>query len=164
MTARLISCFSFLLLGLLLAPISLVAGDEDLPDDFYGKVKVADAKTMHKWIATGKEFTVLDVRTEKEYRRDGHAPDSVLHPYSLNKRNRKQNDRFLDVVSEEFGKDTTLVILCSHGMRATHAAWELQEKKGFDEVYVFPGGFEGHHMHGYPAGDGWKSADLPLED
>ena len=49
-------------------------------------------------------------------------------------------------------------------MRATHAAWELQEKKGFNEVYVFPGGFEGHHMHGYPAGDGWKSADLPLED
>ena len=31
------------------------------------------------------------------------------------------------------------------------------------EVYVFPGGYEGHHMAGFPAGDGWRAAGLPME-
>jgi rhodanese-related sulfurtransferase len=54
--------------------------------------------------------------------------------------------------------------LCSHGMRASQAAAALQEQAGFTSVYVFPGGFEGHHMQGYPGGEGWKAAGLPVED
>ena len=46
---------------------------------------------------------------------------------------------------------------------ATQAAADLGEKAGFTNVYVFPGGVEGHHMDDYPAGDGWLDADLPYE-
>jgi rhodanese-related sulfurtransferase len=49
-------------------------------------------------------------------------------------------------------------------MRASQAAAALQEKRGFTAVYVFPGGYEGHHMDGYPAGDGWKAAGLPFDE
>jgi len=48
-------------------------------------------------------------------------------------------------------------------MRATEAADALQQQVGFSQVYVFPGGYEGHHMTGFPAGDGWRAAGLPME-
>jgi hypothetical protein len=28
---------------------------------------------------------------------------------------------------------------------------------------VFAGGYDGHHMAGFPGGDGWRAADLPME-
>lgn len=156
--------FNRLFCFLLLAPGLAFAGERKLPDDFTGIVKYADAATVQEWYDEGREFVVLDVRTEKEYRQDGHIPDSVLEPYSLNKRKRKANDEMLARVAEDYGADTTLLVMCSHGMRATHAGFELQESKGFSNVYVFPGGFEGHYMSGYGSGDGWKAAGLPLED
>ncbi len=141
------------------------AGDDlRMPDDFNRLVKSIDAEEMRDWMKNEREFIVLDVRTEKEFRKDGRAPDSVLHPYTMQKKKRQQNIDFLRDVAEQFDKSETLVVLCSHGMRATQAAWELQEKEGFENVYVFSGGFEGHHMSGYPAGDGWKAAGLPMED
>ena len=81
--------------------------------------------------------------------------------YSL--RDRDANQAMLERAASRFAPDETLLVMCSHGMRATHAAWELQERFGFEIVYVFPGGFEGHHMEGYGGGDGWKAAGLPLE-
>ncbi len=141
------------------------AGDEaSMPDDFTGLVQSIDAEEMRDWIDNKTEFIVLDVRTEKEFRKDGRAPDSVLHPYTMQRKKRQQNIKFLRDVAEQFDKSETLIVLCSHGMRATQAVWELQEKAGFENVYVFAGGFEGHHMSGYPAGDGWRAAGLPMED
>jgi rhodanese-related sulfurtransferase len=67
-------------------------------------------------------------------------------------------------MTAEFEPDDTIVLLCSHAMRASQAAAALQEKRGFTAVYVFPGGYEGHHMDGYPAGDGWKAAGLPFDE
>ncbi len=150
---------------LLFAMSTGFGGDQaSMPDDFSGLVESIDSAKMQEWFDGERTFVVLDVRTEKEFRNDGRAPDSVLHPYTMQKKKRKQNVQFLRDVADKFEKTETLVVLCSHGMRATQAAWELQEKEGFENVYVFAGGFEGHHMSGYPAGDGWIAAGLPFED
>lgn len=134
----------------------------DMPENFIGKVKFVDDENIRNWLDNERPFVVLDVRTKKEFRNDGRAPDAVLYPYTMNDKKRRDNEEFLRDVSEDFEPDATLVVLCSHGMRATQAAWELEAKAGFTEVYVFAGGYEGHHMPGYPAGDGWKAAGLPL--
>lgn len=140
------------------------AGATEFPEDFRGKVKAADADVVQRWYDQGQEFVVLDVRTPKEFRKDGRVPGSVNHSYTLRDREREKNRAMLDTVADTISPDTTVLVMCSHGMRATQAAWELQEEKGFSAVYVFPGGFEGHHMGGYPGGDGWKAAGLPLQD
>lgn len=131
--------------------------------DYTKTVKSADASVIEQWRSEDVSYVVVDVRTEKEYREDGRVPGSVLYPYSYNGKKKAVNEAFLDSVSRDFKQDDRLVILCSHGMRATQAAADLGEKAGFTNVYVFPGGVEGHHMDNYPAGDGWLDADLPYE-
>jgi rhodanese-related sulfurtransferase len=131
--------------------------------DYTKTVKSADASVIEQWRSEDVSYVVVDVRTEKEYREDGRVPGSVLYPYSYNGKKKAVNEAFLDSVSRDFKQDDRLVILCSHGMRATQAAADLGEKAGFTNVYVFPGGVEGHHMDNYPTGDGWLDADLPYE-
>jgi rhodanese-related sulfurtransferase len=133
-------------------------------EDYGGRVKTIDAPTMRIWIDEGRDFTIVDVRSEGEYDSDGHAPGSALHPWSIYNRDAERNKVFLEEMKAAFSPDATLVLLCSHGMRASQAAAALQEQAGFTSVYVFPGGFEGHHMQGYPGGEGWKAAGLPVED
>lgn len=140
------------------------SGHDAHGDSYVGRVKTVDAATITDWMSEGREFTIVDVRSEGEYDSDGHAPGSELHPWSIYNRDPERNKVFVQEMRETFRPDETIVLLCSHGMRASQAAAALQEQAGFTEVYVFPGGFEGHHMAGYPAGDGWKSAGLPVED
>lgn len=132
--------------------------------DYTALLKSADADTIKQWEQSGQEFVVLDVRTEREYKEDGHVDGSVLHPYSFNNKKRGQNERFLETVRKELEPDTTIVVLCGVGMRASQAAFDLQTKAGFTNVYVYGGGFEGHHMEDYPGGEGWKADGLPVED
>jgi len=131
--------------------------------DYTSTVKSADAVVIRKWRNEDAAYVVIDVRTEKEHREDGRVPGSRLYPYSYNGKKKGVNDAFLANISRDFEQDDRLVILCSHGMRATQAAADLGEKAGFTNVYVFPGGVEGHHMDNYPAGDGWLDAELPYE-
>ncbi len=150
-----------------LATVILLAGcggHEHPMEDFTSRVQTVDAATMRTWIDEGRDFTIVDVRSEGEYDSDGHAPGSELHPWSIYNRDAERNRVFIEEMTTLFPPDTTLVLVCSHGMRASQATAALQEQAGFTSVYVFPGGFEGHHMQGYPSGDGWKAAGLPLED
>lgn len=133
-----------------------------MPADFHGVVRYVDATQVRAWQAEPIPFVVLDVRTDEEFREDGHAPGAVLASYYLGSRRRGENVNFLRFVGDNYRPEQRLLLLCSHGMRATQAAWELQAKAGFEEVYVFPGGYEGHYMEGYGSGDGWKSAGLPM--
>ena len=156
------ACFPMaaLIIGLLAG----CAGHDHPKEDFTGRVKTADAATIRGWMSEGRNFTIVDVRSEGEYDSDGHAPDARLHPWSIFNQNPERNQAFLAEITEEFEPDDTIVLLCSHAMRASQAAAALQEKRGFTSVYVFPGGYEGHHMEGYPAGDGWKAAGLPFDE
>jgi len=140
------------------------SGHDHPMEDYTGRVSTVDAGTIRIWMDEGRQFTVVDVRTEGEYDSEGHVPGSELHPWSIYNRDAQRNEAFLQEMKAGFQPDATLVLLCSHGMRASQAAAALQEKAGFTSVYVFPGGFEGHKMQGYPGGDGWKAAGLPVED
>jgi len=140
------------------------AGQEHRAENYIGRVQTVDAPTIQIWMDEGRDFTIVDVRSEGEYDSDGHAPDSQLHPWSIYNRDAERNRDFLKEMQAGFPPDATIVLVCSHGMRASQAAAALQEHAGFTAVYVFPGGFEGHHMEGYPGGDGWKAAGLPVED
>lgn len=133
-----------------------------MPDNFLELVDYVDASTVREWQEQGMDVVILDVRTEKEFVEDGYAPGAVLQSYYLGKKRRHENAGFLDAVADRYDAGQKLLIMCSHGMRATQAAWELKEKKGFTDVHVFPGGYEGHHMAGYGGGDGWKADGLPL--
>jgi len=135
----------------------------DQHGDYTGKVQAVDAPTVADWYAEGRDFRILDVRTEQEFEEDGRAPQAELVTWSYRSRKAGVNEAFIETVPERFGTDETIVILCSLGMRATEAAYALQQQAGFTEVYVFPGGYEGHHMAGFPAGDGWRAAGLPME-
>lgn len=136
--------------------------ESDIPDDFLELVAYADGKMLRQWQSQNTDVVILDVRTEKEFLEDGHAPGAVLQSYYLGAKRRHENAEFLERVADRYAADQKLLIMCSHGMRATQAAWELQEKKGFTDVHVFPGGYEGHHMAGYGGGDGWQAEGLPL--
>lgn len=132
--------------------------------DYTALVKTVDASTIRQWMAEGRTFSIVDVRSTGEYENDGHVPAVDLHPYSLHNRDPMRNEAFVEEMEVAFDPDDTIVLICSHAMRASQAAHDLQRKAGFTNVYVFPGGYEGHHMKGYPSGDGWKSAGLPLAD
>jgi rhodanese-related sulfurtransferase len=132
--------------------------------DYTALVKTVDAPTIRQWMEEGRSFSIVDVRSTSEYENDGHVPDVDLHPYSIYNRDPMRNEAFVEEMEVAFEPDATIVLICSHAMRASQAAHDLQRKAGFTNVYVFPGGYEGHHMKGYPSGDGWKAAGLPLED
>ncbi len=90
-----------------------------MPENFIGVVSYADVETVRSWQRNDEPFVVLDVRTEEEYRNEGYAPDAVLHSYYLASRRRNKNLDFLEQVAAAFGPETRLLVLCSHGMRAT---------------------------------------------
>ncbi len=133
-----------------------------MPENFLDLVNYADAGTVRGWQNDGVSYMILDVRTEEEFSEDGHAPSAVLHSYYLGEKRRPENINFLRAVADLYAPEQKILVMCSHGMRATQAAWELSEKVGFSDVHVFPGGYEGHHMQGYGSGDGWKAAGLPV--
>ena len=133
-------------------------------DETAAPVKHIDSAELRAWWQSDRDVVVLDVRTEKEFREDGRAPGAVLQTWSYNGKDAEVNALFVDEIQRRFSVDQTLVVLCSHGMRATQATRALDSQGGFTSVYVFDGGYEGHHMKGYPAGDGWKAAELPIDD
>ena len=136
--------------------------DSGMPDTYIGLVEYADAAQVSAWQADGTDFVIIDVRTEEEFAEDGHAPGAVLQSYYRDSKRRPLNIDFLNAISNRFDAGQKLLLMCSRGTRATQAAWELGVKRGFSDVHVYPGGYEGHHMQGYGSGDGWKAAGLPV--
>jgi rhodanese-related sulfurtransferase len=155
----------FLLASLAVGACQGQHGQHGADDPDYTKiVKTVDADTIRAWDREGKPYILLDIRSEGEFDSDGHAPGAVLHPYSIYNQNPERNLAFMEEVKAEFARDATIVLLCSHAMRASQAATRMQEEAGFTNLYVFPGGYEGHHMSNYPSGEGWKAAGMPIED
>lgn len=152
----------------LLAALVLVGGcsgpESDLPDDYEGKVRVIDAGEYLVWRESGRDFAILDVRTASEFRAGRHAPGAVLQPWSYDFQRPEVNDAFLADVTSRYPADHTLLLLCSEGMRASQAAWMLQQEAGYTRVHVFAGGYQGQDTAGYPRGAGWHAAGLPLDE
>ncbi|HZT69720.1 MAG TPA: rhodanese-like domain-containing protein [Terriglobia bacterium] len=75
------------------------------------------AEELHSLIGDKGKVLVLDVRSPEEYAK-GHVPGAINVPYeSLARRIRQM----------QVSKDTTIVTMCDHGGRSSHAALELQK-------------------------------------
>lgn len=90
------------------------------------------AKELHSLIDHDGKVLLLDVRTPKEYSA-GHVPGSVNVP--VNELSRR-------IPRMKIAKDTTIVTLCDHGGRSSHAALELQRM--------------GYHATSFCRIDSWK--------
>lgn len=97
---------------------------------------------LKQWYEEGKEFYVIDMRNDYEYR-VGHFKDSVLMPV--------QN--FRDIPSAlshiEHLKEKTVVPVCTGGVRCEKASG-LLVREGFKDVYQLDGGIV-TYMEKFPA-------------
>ena len=147
----------------LLAALLAVACSE-FPEDYAGVVQPLDADGFRAWEASGRKAVILDVRTGSEFRETARAPGAVNQTWSWDAEQGDVNEAFVAAVTERYAPDQTLLLLCSEGMRASQAAWTLEQQFGFSEVYVYEGGYQGHEMAGYPSGPGWIADGLAVDE
>lgn len=74
------------------------------------------ARDLHSWLGHKGKALVIDVRTPEEYAK-GHIPEAVNIPVSELPQKLRQM---------QVSKNTTIVTMCDHGGRSSHAALELQ--------------------------------------
>ncbi|MEO5970973.1 MAG: rhodanese-like domain-containing protein [Bdellovibrionia bacterium] len=72
-------------------------------------------------------FTLLDVRTEKEFAH-GHLQGSINLPIAE-----------LDLRTDELSRDLPVIVVCHAGVRSAYAL-EILKEKGFKEFRHLPGG------------------------
>lgn len=120
--------------------VSLHLGDEDVkPWETTGKRISPDE--LQKWIQEGKEFVIVDMRNNYEYK-IGHFEGSI----------NPEMDNFRDLPSVlsklEKYKDMPVLPVCTGGVRCEKASGYLI-KKGFKEVYQLENGIVSY-MEKYP--------------
>ncbi len=79
------------------------------------------AKELHSWLDHKGKALVIDVRTPEEYAK-GHIPEAINIPV---------NELPQKIRQMHISKDTTIITMCDHGGRSSHAAMELQ-KMGYE--------------------------------
>ena len=99
---------------------------------------------LHKWIAEGKEFYIIDMRNAYEHKL-GHFEGSVLPPMD-NFRDLPKLIKQLDHL-----KDKTVLTVCTGGVRCEKASGFLITQ-GFKNVYQLDGGIVSY-MEKYPNED-----------
>lgn len=84
-----------------------------------------------KLIEENKDLLILDVRTEEEYKEDGHIKNSKLIPLG----------KLLFSLDELEGyEDSPMLVYCRRGSRSMQAC-EILEENGFSNLYNMIGGF-----------------------
>jgi glyoxylase-like metal-dependent hydrolase (beta-lactamase superfamily II) len=114
------------------------------------KISFIDADTLAGWLDTGKEVTVLDVRS-KDQREEWQIPGSIY--VDAYKRLNKGDFSVLDEVS--IPKNVPVVAVCAAGRTSQIAAAELR-KKGI-EAYSLENGMKGWSL-------AWNKAVIPFEN
>lgn len=113
--------------------VSLHLGDEDFdPNEITGKKLTPEE--LHEWYASGKEFTIVDMRNNYEHE-IGHFVGSVLPPLN-NFRDLRETAESMRELEQE-GKP--ILTVCTGGVRCEKASGYLV-KKGFKDVYQLDGG------------------------
>lgn len=119
---------------------------------YAGAVTPAEAHALHQAGAG----TIVDVRTEPEYRQVGHVPGTPRVEWP---RGGSEDDlaTFVERMREGYDPAQPLLLLCRSGARSHYAA-HLLSHQGFARAYNILEGFEG------PAPNtGWQAAGLPVE-
>jgi UPF0176 protein len=96
---------------------------------------------LHKWIQTGKEFYIIDMRNAYEHLA-GHFKGSILPPME----NFRDLPKFVESISHL--KDKTVLTVCTGGVRCEKASGYLLSQ-GFTDVYQLDGGIVSY-MEKYP--------------
>ena len=119
-----------LLLAALSVSFSVLASDQEI-----------SGSELAELIEAGRAPLILDTRSAWEYNR-GHVPGAKHFPFwsSLFRADDLDHPR-----------ETTVVVYCGHGPRASLARFALK-RSGFQRVLYLQG-----HM------SGWKKAGLPIE-
>ena len=85
--------------------------------------------------------TLVDVRTEEEWKFVGHVPGSELVPWATGI-GMMRNPRFERELEARVGKDDVVLLLCRSAKRSAFAA-EVATKAGFAQAFNVLEGFEG---------------------
>ena len=92
----------------------------------------------------GEDILILDVRTEEEFRKEGHIKGAVNLPLrelgTRLTRNREELRKF---------NDTAVIIVCKVGGRSTSALWPLQ-RAGLKQARIMQGGMHRWIAQGLP--------------
>ena len=122
-------------------------GENPLAAKSYGH-QYLPAAELQQWIDSGKEFTLLDMRNNFEFRLGTFTGAQQLEMDGF-----RQLPSKLEEINE-LPKDKPLVTFCTGGIRCEKAGPYL-EKFGFNEVYQLDGGIieylrttNGKHWHG----------------
>ena len=100
--------------------------------------------------------TLVDVRTEPEYRQVGHVPGTSRVEWPRGG-SESALVAFVEKMRESYEPSQPLLLICRSGQRSHFAAHVLTHQ-GFEHAYNVLEGFEG------PApGMGWQAAGLPVE-
>ncbi|WP_373740471.1 rhodanese-like domain-containing protein [Neisseria sp.] len=84
---------------------------------------------LRQWQAEGREFVLLDVRTDEETALCA-LPGSLHIPMNL-----------IPLRHNELPDGIPVVVYCHHGIRSLHTAMYLADT-GFDDVYNLQGGID----------------------
>ncbi|MCB0193171.1 MAG: rhodanese-like domain-containing protein [Anaerolineae bacterium] len=104
------------------------------------KVQNMSVQELHQRLQNDKKLLLLDVRTDQEYRQDGHIAKTRHIPLSN-----------LAQQSAKLPKDRTIVCICRSGNRSRSACQQLANE-GFTEVINLSGGMIA-----------WRQAGLPVK-
>jgi rhodanese-related sulfurtransferase len=97
------------------------------------------SQELKDWMATGKQFTLIDVREDHEWR-TGHAA-TALHITRGT-----LSDRISSAAPD---KAAAIVLYCKGGVRSAASAATLQ-KLGYTNVHSLIGGFLKYQLAGLP--------------
>lgn len=120
---------------------------------YAGAVTPAEANALREAGAA----TLVDVRTEPEYRQVGHVPGTSLVVWP---RDGAESSlaAFVAAFRKDHPVDAPLLLLCRSGSRSHYAA-HLLTHSGYTRAYNILEGFEGPPGSGL----GWQAAGLPSE-
>ncbi|MSP91968.1 MAG: sulfurtransferase [Myxococcales bacterium] len=110
-----------------------------LVEDAKHRVPECTLDELARWRADGKEFRLIDVREDDEWRA-GHAEGAEHLGRGVLER---------DIVGQVPVKETTVVLYCGGGFRSALAADNLQ-RMGYTAVWSLAGGWKA-----------WVAAGLP---
>ena len=129
-TATVAALIVIILLGsILLSGCALLGGKKEV-------IPISTEK-VNEIIEKGKDYIILDVRTQEEYD-SGHLKNSMLIPV----------DELEERISE-VPKDKPIIVYCRSGRRSAEAA-DILLKNGFSPVYDMQGGILEWIEKGYP--------------
>ncbi len=120
---------------------------------YAGAVTPAEANALRE----AGSATLVDVRTEPEYRQVGHVPDTSLIVWPRDG-DEASLGAFVAAFRKAHATDTPLLLLCRSGSRSHYAA-HLLTHAGYTRAYNILEGFEGPPG----SGRGWIAAGLPTE-